>query len=312
MGKLIADIGGTNARFALVEGNDVKHIEVFACKDYPTPAAAANAYLQKNKLQASSGAFAVATPIGESDQVSMTNHVWSFSIRQTANDIGLDHLTVLNDFTALALAVPHLSAKDYYKIGEGSPIKNKPIGIIGAGTGLGVGAVVFDANGNPIPVATEGGHVTMPATTQREFDIFEYLKGTKYHHISAERVISGKGLVNLYNGICGISNVKYEEISPEEITEKASTKQCKICEEALDIFCYFLGIVSGNLALTYGASGGIFVAGGIVPQLGQDYFIKSRFREAFTAKGRFTDYLNAIPTYVVTHPYPGLEGLKAV
>lgn len=312
MGKLIADIGGTNARFALVENGDVRHIEVLACNDYPTPAAAANAYLKKNNLQATTGAFAVATPIGESDQVSMTNHVWSFSIRQTANDIGLNHLTVLNDFTALALAVPQLSAADYYKLGDGAPVKHKPIGIIGAGTGLGVGAVVFDAHGNPIPVSTEGGHVTMPATTQREFDIFEYLKGTKYHHISAERVISGKGIVNLYNGICGISNLKHKEISPEEITRKALNKECKICEEVLDIFCYFLGIVAGNLALTYGAAGGIFVAGGIVPQLGKDYFSQSRFRLGFTAKGRFTDYLNAIPTYVVTHPYPGLEGLKAV
>jgi len=183
-----------------------------------------------------------------------------------------------------------------------------PIAVIGPGTGLGVAGIFF-ANGRPHPVTTEGGHITLPATTPREFSLFEFLKKTKYSHVSAERVLSGKGLVNLHQAIMGVDGLPLLEKSAAEITDSGLAGSCKACAEAVDLFCHLLGVVAGNLALSYGAFGGVYIAGGIVPRL-RDYFITSRFRESFLAKGRYRGYLNRIPTFVITHPYPGLEGLK--
>lgn len=311
MSKLIADIGGTNARFALVNDNAViSNIEVLSCSDYKSPSDAARTYLDRIKASPEFGAFAVATPLDGTDNVSMTNHVWAFSINETCKNIGLKRLKVINDFAALAYSVPYLASSDTYKIGGGEAVKGMPIAIIGPGTGLGVAGIVF-ADGKPVALTTEGGHVTMPASSPREFALFEWLKHAKYHHISAERVVSGKGLVNLYNAICGVDGLDLPEKSPAEITKAGLDKSCKVCVEVVDLFCHFLGVAAGNLALSYGSAGGVYIAGGIVPQLG-DYFKNSRFRESYLAKGRFKDYLERIPTYVITHPYPGLEGLKNI
>lgn len=310
MTRLIADIGATNARFAIADGTRIAGIDVLACADYPTLADAAKAYMQLHKVSPDSGAFAMAMPLDGSDRVSMTNHSWSFSIEETRVELGLSSLKIINDFTAIALAIPYLAESDRYKVGNGVAVPEAPIGIIGPGTGLGVAGIVF-ANGKSLPLTTEGGHVTMAAQTQREFTILEYLRKTKYHHVSAERVVSGKGLGNLYAAICGVDGKNLPEITPAEITQKALDKSCAVCEESLDLFCHFLGVAAGNLALSIGASGGIYIAGGIVPQLG-DYFKTSRFRESFIAKGRYRDYMDKIPTFVVTHSNPGLEGLRRI
>lgn len=310
MTKLIADIGATNARFAMVDGETIGNIEVLPCEAYPTIVEAAHDYIEKTGSKPETGAFAIATPMDGGDKVAMTNHGWSFSITEACQGIGLKSLRVINDFAALAYAVPYLTEQDRYQLGGGTAQKDMPIGIIGPGTGLGVAGIVFE-NGKPVAITTEGGHVTMPAATQREFDLFNWLVTTKYHHVSAERVISGKGLVNLYNAICGVDGLDLPERTPAEITKEGLDGSCKACAETLELFCHFLGVVAGNLALSYGAAGGIYIAGGIVPKLG-DYFKNSRFRESFCAKGRFRDYQERIPTFVVTHPYPGLEGLKNI
>lgn len=310
MTKLIADIGATNARFAMVDNGHVDNIRVLACTDYPTLADAALHYIDLTGARPATADVAVAAPLDGSDNVAMMNHSWAFSITDTSNRIGVKKMRVMNDFTALAYAVPFLAEKDRYQIGTGTVQKDSPIGIIGPGTGLGVAAVIF-ADGKPVAVTTEGGHVTMPATNAREFSLFEFLKSKKYHHISAERVISGKGIVNIYQAIAGVDGRDLPERTPAEITEHALQKKCDACVETLDLFCHFLGVAAGNLALSYGAFGGIYIAGGIVLQLG-DYFRTSRFRESFLAKGRYEDYLNRIPTFVITHPYPGLEGLKNI
>lgn len=308
MAKLIADIGATNARFALVDNGMVGHARVLPCEGYPTLAEAARAYLALEKASAETGAFAVATALDGSDRVEMTNHAWKFSIEETRTAIGLSQLRVINDFEALAHVVPHLREQDRYQTGGGTVRAGLPIGIIGPGTGLGVAAVFF-SGGQPVPTPTEGGHVTMPAANAREFALFEYLRKTKYHHVSAERVCSGKGLVNLYHAVCGVDGLTLPERTPVEITAAAQDGSCAACAEVLDLFCHFLGVLAGNLALTLGAGGGIYVAGGIVPQLGEAYFRASRFRESYLAKGRFRAYVERIPTFVITHPWPGLEGL---
>ncbi|MDD9900350.1 MAG: glucokinase [Alphaproteobacteria bacterium] len=311
MTRLVADIGGTNVRFGIVDKNGVEAVRAMLCNDFPTLADAARAYLDETGAKPDTGAFAIAAPLDGSDHVEMPNHAWAFSITETEQKIGLKNLRVINDFAALAYGAPFLSENDLRKIGSGTVRKGHPIGIIGPGTGLGVGAVVFTPEGKPVPVTTEGGHVTMPATTQREYDVFEHLRNTKYSHVSAERVCSGKGMVNLYNAICAIDGLDLPERAPSEITAAALEKSCPVCVEVLDLFCHFLGVVAGNLALNYGAFGGVYIGGGIVTQLG-DYFAGSRFRESFEAKGRFREYLSHIPSFVITHPYPGLEGLRQV
>jgi glucokinase len=311
---LIADIGATNARFALVGETGVFHEQILKCRDYQNLASAARAYIAgqgKDVDDITSAAIAVAGPI-TGDQFAMTNNPWAFSWEETRKALSLNQLHKFNDFEAVAMAVPHLKAPtDYRKIGNGlAPKEHAPIGVIGPGTGLGVSYLVWGGNGY-IPVAAEGGHVTIPAKTQREFDLFRYLISEKYSHVSAERVCSGKGLVNIYNGLRGMDKrADLPDLTPREITQNAVAQNCDLCVETLDMMLGFLGRVAGNLALTVGALGGIYIAGGIPGHLGDD-FDRSRFIAEFTDKGRFSDYMADIPTYLITNEFPAFVGLHA-
>ena len=310
---LIADIGATNARFALADDDGFHHVQVLKCEDFENIADAAEHYLHdtgtKNVIKGAS--VAIAGPV-KGDEFKMTNHPWVFSVSRTKARLNLDFLHMMNDFEAVALSIPHLKAgDDYRQIGEGKAAPRAPIGIIGPGTGLGVASLAWDGcQYRALP--GEGGHVTMPAKTQREFDVFQWLIADKYHHISAERVCSGKGLYNVYRALRGLD--KLEDAipmrEPEEISKAALSGECKTCVEALDMMCGFLGNVAGNLALTLGAFGGIYIAGGIPAKLG-DYFDQSRFRDEFLSKGRFADYLAAVPTNLITNEYPAFVGLHA-
>lgn len=310
MSGLIADIGGTNARFAYVGKNGIEHIEVLQCDDYPGLTEAAQAYLTKHNHTVQRAVFSVAAPV-LGDEIRMTNNAWVMSQSKIKKDLGLTSLQMINDFKAVAYGVPLLTAKDYYQLGTGTAQKNMPIGIIGPGTGLGVAAVVFDENGKPIPVTTEGGHVTMCANTQREWDIIAQLKKEKYRHVSAERLVSGKGIVNLYQAICALDGIPATLTDPSDITKGGLDKSCPACVETLDLFADFLGTLAGNVALSMGTFGGVYIAGGIVTKLGK-WFDTSRFRESFMNKGRYHEYLSNIPTFVITHPFPGFIGLEGL
>ena len=308
---LIADIGATNARFALSDGVNYRDEIVLKCADYPTPAAAVRAYLeQAYAVMPDCAALAVAGPI-HGDDVRMTNHPWSFSIAGLKAELGLNRLIVMNDFEAVALGVPHLLPEQVSPIGPACPVREyAPIGIIGPGTGLGVAALVPDGRGDYIPVAGEGGHVTAAAQTRREYDVIAVLHD-KYRHVSAERVCSGKGLVNLYEALRLLEGrADLPDLSPEDIAARAVGRTCPVCVEALDLMLGFLGNVAGNLALTLNAFGGIYLAGGICLQLGET-FMNSRFRSVFEAKGRYEDYLKDIPTFLILHPFVALVGLNA-
>lgn len=308
---LIADIGATNARFALSEKGAYREERVLKCADYPGLIDAARAYLAMvGHPTITAAALAVAGPV-DGDRVSMTNHPWVFSIEDTKRGLGLRDILVMNDFKAVAYGVPHLSAEHIRVVGPAHPPRgDAPIGIIGPGTGLGVASLVPDAAGRYIAVPGEGGHVTAAAQTQREFDVIKVLHG-KYHHVSAERVCSGKGLVNIYEALKILEQrPDLLERTAEEISAAAIAKTCPICIEALDMMMAFLGNVAGNLALSLNAFGGIYLAGGICIQLGET-FMNSRFRDVFEAKGRYSDYLKSIPTYLILHPFVALVGLSA-
>lgn len=308
--RLIGDIGATNARFALLGADGgIERGRILLGEDYATLEEAMASYLDEAlpgapaEARPRAAALAVASPI-DGDRVSLTNHPWTFSIEEVRRRFALERLLVLNDFTANALAVPGLAAGDLLRVGGGEAVREAPVGVIGPGSGLGVGAL-FPVGGRWQPISGEGGHATMAPASPRESAVLDHMRG-RFDHVSAERALSGPGLVNLYNTLAEIDGVPAAPYAPAQIADPRTGDP--LCREALAMFCAMLGTVAGNLALTLGARGGIYIAGGIVPRLGAA-FAASGFRRRFEEKGRFAPYLARIPTFVITHPHPAYLGL---
>jgi len=305
--SLVADIGGTNARFAMVADGDKAPLEPrnLAVADYPTIVDAINAYLEQVGLgMPYQAAISVASPV-TGDQLNMTNHTWSFSVRETRAALGLRHLKVLNDYTALALALPVLTESEYRQVGGGEALAGFPMAVIGPGTGLGVSGAVH-AGKHWIPLEGEGGHVSYGPVNAREQQIIERLR-ENHKHVSAELLVSGSGLALIYASICLLERGEAIKLRPGEVSSLALGGEDSLATEALEIFCGILGTVAGNLALTMGARGGIYIGGGIVPKV-IDFFTASIFRDRFEQHGRLTDYLCRIPTYVIDTAYPAFIG----
>lgn len=307
---LVADIGGTNARFARVDAHGIHDEHVLKVADYAGPVEAAEAYLkQAGGSWPEAATFAVAGPV-TGDSFTLTNHPWTFSVSATKAALRLRHFSLINDFHAMALGVLGVDADKCLKFGGGTlqPDGNKAI--IGPGTGLGVASLVWDTRGGYyVPVPSEGPHVTLPVKTDREWAIVKWLLNEKYSHVSAERVCSGKGLLNLYQAICGIDGKAEDSLDPELITTRALAGTCPVCTETLALMLGFLGRVAGNLALVSNATGGVYFCGGILPKLGLGVIEASSLRYEFVSKGRMTDFLEAMPTYLVTDAFLPLKGL---
>lgn len=299
--RLLADVGGTNARFAwqAEPGAAITDVRILPCADHPTLQAAIHAYLNGlGKGRPLAAAIAIANPI-TGDEVHMTNHDWSFSQSAVRTEFGLQTLKLLNDFTALALALPALATDQLRQVGGGVAEPGSAIALLGAGTGLGVSGLLPDQRGGWLPIEGEGGHVTLPAVSPRERLLMDGL--IRLHgRASAERLLCGQGLVEACAILCEADGVPERALhSAAEVTEAALAGRLPQAEEALTHFCALLGSVAGNLTLTLGARGGVYIGGGIVPRLG-DWFHRSPFRQRFEAKGRFTRYLQAIPVWVIT------------
>ena len=314
--RLIADIGATHARFALLANNEFSQIQVFLVADYDTLMDAVAAYLGQFPAgeRPAEAALAVAGPV-IGDRVMMMNSAWSFSISGLKQQFGWVRLHILNDFAANALAVPALTSDDLIQIGEGAPMPDTPVVVLGPGTGLGVAGLVPVVGDAPsggtrwIAIPGEGGNVTLPALDSREAAIIDILR-RQYAHVSAEIVLSGPGLVNLYESLCELAGKPATPSMPEDITHlyPGCDPQRR---EAVTIFCAMLGTFAGDVALTFGARGGVYIMGGIVPKI-VEIFRHSAFRERFEFKGRYRHYLSSVPTYVVMNPYPAFVGLKAL
>ncbi|HEX3953910.1 MAG TPA: glucokinase [Stellaceae bacterium] len=307
---LVGDIGATNARFGLVSPDDaLLHTNTFAVNDFPTIGEAAAAYLaMRGSLPAPRlGALAIAAAI-TGDRIRMTNHPWSFSVSELRDQLGFERLQAINDFTAVALALPRLGEADRMQVGNGTPVEHKPIGVLGPGSGLGVSGLIW-AGSRWVALAGEGGHTTMAPATERENAVLDHMRRS-FDHVSAERCLSGPGLVNLYNNLAAVDGVPAAPYTAAQIADPETGAGDPLCAEATEMFCAMLGTVAGNLALTLGAQGGVFIAGGIVPRFGAR-FAESQFRERFEAKGRLRSYLAPIPTYVVTHKLPAFLGCAA-
>ena len=308
---LIADIGGTNARFALVGADGRVHDEhILPVREHADLAAAVRAYLEAIGADAVPGRAAVGIASAIlGDRVRMTNLSWDFSIEATRRELGMEILRVVNDLAAMALAIPHLAPGVARPIGSGTPLAGQPIGVIAPGTGLGISALVpFD--GRWIPLASEGGHATVAPMDEEEDAIIAALRA-RFGHVSAERVLAGPGLVNLYAAICAVAGaVPDPAMEPAAVTARGTEGTCPHCARALAVFSAMLGAFAGNVALTYGALGGIYLAGGVVARIGTG-FDEAAFRTRFEEKGRFRDYLSAIPTYRLSHDTLAFLGLPA-
>jgi glucokinase len=308
---LVGDIGATHARFGLV-APDAKllHSRTLADEDYPTIEDALAAFLAERGAlpMPRQGAIAIAAAI-TGDRVAMTNHPWSFSVQELKARFAFERFEAINDFTALALALPRLAPEDRQAVGGGAAAAGAPLGVLGPGSGLGVSGLVPSGKGW-IALTGEGGHATMAPATDREGAVLDRMR-RHFDHVSAERALSGPGLVNLYNTLAVIDGVPAKGYTAAQITDLAIRAEDPLCVESTTMFCAMLGTMAGNLALTLGARGGVYIGGGIVPKLGQT-FLNSPFRERFEAKGRLRDYLKPIPTFVVTHPLPAFLGCAAL
>ena len=306
--RVIGDIGGTNARFAIAEDGryrELRHVEV---SKFASLHDALTDYLDglpRALRTGLDGAIAIAGPVS-GDKVALTNAGWSFSTLALKQSLGLNSLKVVNDFAATAMSIPHLPAADVFQVGPLCPEAAGPIGVIGPGTGLGVSGLIPDT-GKWVLVAGEGGHVTLAASTSEEAAIIDKLR-SRWGHVSAERVLSGAGLVNLYQAICAIDGSAPRTLTPADVTRAAIDGTDPICVRTFAQFCAFLGSVAGDLALTLGATGGVYIAGGILLRFKQA-FAASSFRERFESKGRFGGMLANIPTRLILEESPALLGL---
>jgi glucokinase len=297
--RLLGDVGGTHARFAWQDGEGAPLAEVatYPCARYGSLLEAIRHYLdERGKTAPRQCAIGIANPV-TGDRVQMTNHHWSFSISELKRQLGLERLVVINDFTALALALPALSREDLRPIGQGSAAAGAPLAVLGPGTGLGVSGLLPALRGRFVPVSGEGGHVSLAAGDEREAAVVARLR-QRFGHASAERALSGPGLVNLYEAACTLAGRSVETLGPADVIARARGGDDRCCVAALDLFFGFLGSVAGDLALTLGARGGVYIGGGVVPRLVAE-LERSTFRERFESKGRFRDYLCPIPTFVI-------------
>lgn len=313
--RLLADIGGASASFALETApNRIEAVWVAECADFPTLGAAIVKFLAQPATVAAGGyqaryaGIAIANPI-DGDWVRMTNHHWSFSVEAVCSQFSLKALVVVNDFKALASALPHLGPRQLHQIGGGSARAGAMIGLVGADAGLGVSGLV-PAGERWIAIDSEGGHSTFAPMSEREIDILCYAR-RQFEHVSSERLVSDMGMALVYRALAERARLDVPELATAQIMQRGLDGQCPVCVETLETFCDMLGTIAGNVALTLGAKGGIYIGGRVVPRM-SGFFERSGFRARFEQKGRFSDYLARIATLVITEPYPALIGMSAM
>ena len=293
---LIGDVGATSSRIGTYAGDAVADVEIYRNDDFDSLESLLGFHIERSASRPPSAVLAVAAPI-DGDDVALMNRDWCFS-RSSVAALGFDDVRFLNDFHAIAYALPALGDDDRMEIGTATSYRDGNIAVLGPGSGLGMGAWID----GQAAMTGEGGHITLSGRNEREDAIIAAVRD-RFGHASAERVLSGPGIVALHEAMHG------EKIAtPEEITGTPDT-DAKI--ETMEQFFRFLGSAAAELALITGASGGVYIAGGIVPAH-RDWIARSQFRERFDDKNRYKDYMRAIPTWVITDPLPGLRGVAAL
>jgi glucokinase len=307
---LLGDIGATNARFALLSNDVLGPISNFRVADFRDFTDAIAAFLDGacRSVTGHEAMLAIAGPVSAGRCV-LTNCSWIIDQHELCRAFGFARVRLCNDFEAVARSLPHLTTTDLFGVGRGEPLPGAPMAVLGPGTGLGV-ACLMPAFDDLAVIASEGGHATMAATSPREDAIIDYLR-RQFGHVSAERVVSGSGLENLYRAVAALDGVDAPKRNAPEITKAGSDATCPISRMALELFCGMLGTIAGNVGLTFGARGGVYIAGGIAPRI-TDFIARSEFRDRFESKGRLKTYLQSIPTRIIIHPAATFVGLRTV
>jgi glucokinase len=307
---LLGDIGATNARLALLGNGVLGPVSNFTVADFPHIADVIRTFFVERcqSVSAHEALLAVAGPVNAGRCI-LTNSSWAIDPHELRREFGFAQIALCNDFEAAALSLPHLTATDLFRVGDGEALYGAPMAVLGPGTGLGVACLVLGPDA-PVVLASEGGHITMSGTSPREDAIIDFLRG-QFGHVSAERMVSGFGLENLYRAVVALDGLQAPERSAPEITEAGLRGGCPISAMVLELFCGMLGTIAGNVALMFGARGGVFIAGGIAPRM-TDFIARSEFRSRFENKGRLRGYLQSIPTSIIVHPAATFVGLRAV
>ena len=303
---LVADLGGTNARFAIAEPVSLalSHVVQFPCQAHRGPEAAIRFYLEQVGARPKYASIAVAGPV-KGDNITFTNSDWSFTISAICRDFGFKDVRVLNDFEAFALALPSLVAHEVLQIGGAEPQTHGTKVAIGVGTGTGVAALVWSPSGW-VAVPSEGGHASFACQTAEDFALVEKLRMDR-SHLSAERILSGPGVSALYQAVAASRGVDVEALEPNDVLTRALARTDTVAADALRFVVRCLGQFAGDAALVLGARGGVYLGGGITPKI-LELLKAEPFREAFESKGRMKNYLAPIPIYAVLAEHATLRG----
>lgn len=304
---LVGDIGGTNARFGLWQGNQLHAVQVFATADYTSPEQAIGAYLADQHIAPGGLAavcLAVAGPV-DGDEFRFTNNHWRLSRTAFCRTLQVEQLLLINDFTAMALGMTRLNEGEYREVCPGQPDPSRPALVIGPGTGLGVGSLLRLGERHWMALPGEGGHVDLPVGNLREAAIHQQIH-RQIGHVSAETVLSGGGLVRLYEAMCALDGDTPTHRTPAQITDAALGNEPRALA-VVEQFCRFLGRVAGNNVLTLGARGGVYIVGGVIPRFAE-LFLRSGFAASFADKGCMSGYFSGVPVWLVTAEFSGLLG----
>ena len=308
---LVGDIGGTNCRLAACDpvGGLISHVKILPVRDFLSLDQAIEDYRATTAgLDLTHGSISIANPI-VGDRVAMTNAHWDFSIEKTKKNCGLEQLIMLNDWEAVALALPHLTEAQLSKVNKAPEVPDGTKALFGVGTGLGAAGLVRTKGSTWIPIAGEGGHVSFSPVDSDEKEILAVL--SEHHgHVSFEKILSGPGLKALYHATIKIYGVVTgDDLAPSEIVEGAARASDPMCQRTLEIFCGILGNFAGNLCLTLGATGGVYIGGGVIEKIDQaGLFDRGKFLNRLVHKGRLSEWLSNIPAFILRTPYAGLIG----
>ena len=310
---MVGDIGGTNCRLAVYDPSSglIDEIRIMPVADFRSLDEAINTYRDALPSHTFSDAsVSIANPI-VGDRIAMTNAHWDFSIEETRKSSHLERLIMLNDWESVALSLPILQDSDLERINDRPANVSGTRALCGVGTGLGVAGLVAAKDGTWVPVAGEGGHVSFSPVDEEESQILNTLMGS-HDHVSFEKILSGPGLVGLHQAIAAIGGASVEKFTPKQIVAHAASRDDPVCKKTLEVFCGILGNFAGNLCLTLGATGGIYVGGGVIQKIDEaGAFERERFLDRLTLKGRLSGWLQDIPAYLLKSPYAGLIGSAA-
>lgn len=308
---LVADIGGTNVRFAIAlinEDNEIKldNIKMFSTENWLYLEDAVNDYLSQVGKRPSRASIAFAGPVYD-DEVSMTNGTWQFNQSELSSYLKMEEVKVMNDYCAYASSLPLLKGDQLIKIGDGDTTKNGNMVVLGPGTGLGVGALV-SVGDKWKAVASEGGHIGFSASSDLEKEIYKVIAG-EFNRVSTEELVSGRGISNIYYALGVINGTHKLKLSPAEINKMATENNDPDSIQAIKIFSGMLGSFASDMAGTFNATGGVYLAGGVLPKL-KKFFLDSEFRAKFEENEKLP-FVKNIETHLIMEEYPALFGAAA-